>query len=65
MYTDVLGGVQLGYRTVLVLSGHTAEEDLKDYAYQPDIVANSLSDVSIDWLFRREHANGSQPVLAR
>ena len=28
METDILGGVQLGYRTVLVLSGGTSREDL-------------------------------------
>src|SRR5262249_3242765 len=38
METDILGGVQLGYRTVLVLSGGTSREDLGRYAYQPDMV---------------------------
>src|SRR5204862_1996297 len=33
MDTDVLGGVQLGYRTVLVLSGVTKREDLSRFAY--------------------------------
>ncbi|MEM7386192.1 MAG: TIGR01457 family HAD-type hydrolase [Verrucomicrobiota bacterium] len=50
MYTDVLGGVQLGYRTVLVLSGHTTREDLIHYAYRPDRVENRLADVPIDWV---------------
>ncbi|MEM1085289.1 MAG: HAD-IIA family hydrolase [Verrucomicrobiota bacterium] len=43
MYTDVLGGVQMGYTTVLVLSGHTSEEEIKEYAYRPDYVAESVA----------------------
>ena len=45
METDILGGVNMGYRTVLVLSGGTRESDLKRYAYQPDVVVNSIADL--------------------
>ena len=45
METDILGGVQMGYRTVLVLSGGTRREDLTRYAYRPDIVVDSLADL--------------------
>ncbi|QDU54656.1 TIGR01457 family HAD-type hydrolase [Aeoliella mucimassa] len=45
METDILGGVQMGYRTVLVLSGGTKREDLKNYAYQPDLVVDSVADL--------------------
>ncbi|MCE9603816.1 MAG: HAD-IIA family hydrolase [Planctomycetia bacterium] len=44
METDILGGVQLGYRTVLVLSGGTSRTDLARYAYRPDIVIESLAE---------------------
>jgi NagD protein len=44
--TDILGGVQLGYHTVLVLSGGTREEDLQRYAYRPEIVVGSLAEFS-------------------
>jgi NagD protein len=44
METDILGGVQLGYHTVLVLSGGTKKEDLARYAYRPDIVVESLAE---------------------
>src|SRR5262249_61283261 len=44
--TDILGGVQLGYHTVLVLSGGTRPEDLQRYAYRPDIVVDSLAEFS-------------------
>jgi NagD protein len=45
METDIIGGVQLGYRTVLVLSGGTRREDLLRYAYRPDIVVDSIADL--------------------
>ena len=45
METDILGGVGLGYRTILVLSGGTKTEDLKNFAYQPDMVLHSVADI--------------------
>jgi NagD protein len=44
METDILGGVQLGFHTVLVLSGGTKEEDLPRYAYRPEVVVESLGE---------------------
>jgi NagD protein len=54
METDILGGVQLGYHTVLVLSGGTRAEDLARYAYGPEVVVDSLADfagmlAATDW----------------
>jgi NagD protein len=46
METDILGGVQLGYHTVLVLSGGTASADLKRSAYQPELVVDSIADLN-------------------
>ncbi len=46
METDILGGVQLGLHTILVLSGGTQREDLNRYAYQPDLVVDSLAEVT-------------------
>jgi NagD protein len=43
MDTDILGGVQMGYRTVLVLSGSTKKEDVDRYAYRPDVVVDSIA----------------------
>ena len=47
METDILGGVQLGYRPVLVLSGVTRREDLARYAYGPDLVVESIADLPL------------------
>ena len=45
METDILGGVQLGYHTVLVLSGGTTRQCLARYAYDPEIVVESVAEL--------------------
>ncbi|MCC7421097.1 MAG: HAD family hydrolase [Planctomycetaceae bacterium] len=44
METDILGGVQMGCRTVLVLSGGTRSEHLPGYAFRPDEVLSSVAE---------------------
>ena len=51
METDILGGVQLGFRTILVLSGGTTREDIDQFAYRPDLILESLADVPVDLNF--------------
>ena len=46
METDILGGVQLGYHTILVLSGGMRREDLDRYAYRPKLVIESLAELA-------------------
>ncbi|MGI8603089.1 MAG: HAD-IIA family hydrolase [Verrucomicrobiales bacterium] len=60
METDILGGVQLGFRTILVLSGGTCREDLPKYAYPPDKVVESIAELNHQQLhreFARQQAN--------
>ncbi len=45
METDILGGVGLGYRTILVMSGGTAHADLDNFAYSPDLILDSVADI--------------------
>jgi NagD protein len=47
MDTDIQGGVQMGYKTVLVLSGITKIEELKRYAFKPDLVVNSVNEIQL------------------
>lgn len=61
METDILGGVQLGYRTVLTLSGSTRLEDLAHYAYRPDVVVESIAELA-EPRFLAESAEG--PLVA-
>jgi NagD protein len=53
METDILGGTQMGYKTVLVLSGGTQEEDLANFAYSPDHIVPSIAHVA-DLLLEKE-----------
>ncbi len=46
METDILGGVQSGLHTVLVLSGGTRRSDLNRFAYHPDVVVDSIADLA-------------------
>ncbi len=42
METDICGGVQMGYETVLTLTGSTSRDDLRRYAYRPDHVIDYI-----------------------
>jgi NagD protein len=50
METDILGGVGMGYRTVLVLSGHTTLQHLRHYAYRPDFIIRSVREMPAELL---------------
>ena len=45
METDILGGVQLGFHTVLVLTGGTRKEHVARYTYQPERVVDSIAEL--------------------
>jgi NagD protein len=45
MDTDIQGGVQMGYKTILVLSGITRKEHLTNYAFRPDIIVDSVNEI--------------------
>lgn len=55
METDILGGVQMGYQTVLVLSGGTTREGWQHFPYRPDIVVDSIAELC-QLIERREAA---------
>lgn len=50
MSTDIIGGIQLGYHSILVLSGGTKRTCLENYAFTPDTVVESLADLNIEIL---------------
>ena len=51
LYTDIALGQSSGIATILVLSGETRAEDLKESPFQPDYVFPNLGGVA-DWLER-------------
>lgn len=48
MDTDILGGIQLGYTTILTLSGVSKREHLIDYAFKPDMIVNDVSEINLE-----------------
>jgi NagD protein len=48
MDTDILGGIQLGYTTILTLSGVSKRETLADFAFKPDLVINSVAELDME-----------------
>jgi len=66
METDILGGAQLGFKTILVLSGGTRHQDLDRYAYQPDMIVDSIADLDHSQLIRAftQHGSPTGPYLA-
>ena len=49
MATDIIGGVEAGMETVLVLSGVTSASQVARFAYQPTHVVDSVADLPIGW----------------
>jgi NagD protein len=47
MATDILGGIQLGYTTILTLTGVTKKSVIEDYPFKPDLIVNSVNDLDI------------------
>ena len=47
MDTDIQGGVQMGYHTILVLSGISKNDQLRAYAFKPDLIVNSVENIQL------------------
>ena len=47
MGTDIQGGIQMGYKAILVLSGVSVKDDLKDYPFRPDLVVDKVADLTL------------------
>jgi NagD protein len=45
MDTDIVGGMEAGMKTCLVLSGVSKTEDIDDFPYRPDYVFDSVADI--------------------
>ncbi len=48
MDTDIVGGLEAGMKTALVLSGVSRKEDLPKFPYKPDYIFDSVADIVIE-----------------
>jgi NagD protein len=46
METDIIGGIYMGFKTILVLSGIADEDQLIKYGYRPNLVVRSVSEIA-------------------
>lgn len=53
MDTDIMGGLESGMTTCLVLSGVTSKETMNQFPYQPDYVFNNLGEINPDAILSR------------
>ncbi|WDE97496.1 HAD-IIA family hydrolase [Lentisphaera profundi] len=47
MDNDIYGGIQLGYYSIMVMSGRASAEEMKNYSFMPDKVIGSLGELSV------------------
>ncbi len=47
MHTDIIGGIESGMETVLVLSGVTAMDEIDRYPYRPSHIVDSVASLKI------------------
>ncbi len=47
METNLLGGLQLGFHTVLVLTGGIQKEALCLYPYRPEKIVDSIAELQV------------------
>lgn len=48
METDILGGVNMGFKTILTLSGVTKKEDLANFAYGPHRIVETVAELTAE-----------------
>lgn len=48
MDTDIIGGLEAGMKTCLVLSGVSTAETLKEYPYKPDYIVNNVGELDVE-----------------
>ncbi len=48
MTTDIIGGIQMGYKTILSLAGVTKANEVNKYAYTPHMIIENLSHFNVD-----------------
>ena len=47
MDTDILGGIQMGYHTILTMTGVSKKSQLNNYAFDPNQVVECANDLDL------------------
>jgi NagD protein len=50
MDTDIVGGMEVGMKTALVLSGVSSRESLREFPYRPSYIFNNVGEIDINQL---------------
>jgi NagD protein len=45
METDIKGGIYMGFKTILVLSGIADKDDMNNYAFKPNMIVKSVNEI--------------------
>jgi len=62
MDTDIIGGIQNGMQTILVLTGVTQREEILRFPYQPTFVYESVADIPLgEIVLKRLHQKSKRP----
>ena len=64
METDIQGGVQMGYKTILVpAQGIANKEELSNYAFKPDVITGSVDKIGfpLKWLVEFDSRKSLSP----
>ena len=64
MDTDIIGGIEAGMQTVLVLSGVTDRRDVARFSYQPSRVVESVAELEPSPVVAEAVARASQSSVA-
>lgn len=67
MDTDVIGGLEAGLTTVLVLSGRTRADDIGRYAWRPDYIRKSVAEIepgNLEHIFQEATPRKRAPASA-
>jgi NagD protein len=55
MDTDIVGGLESGMTTCLVLSGVTTRKVMNQFPYQPDYVFNNLGEIDPETILSKRN----------
>jgi len=55
METDIKGGIYMGFKTILVLSGIADKENLNAYAYKPNLIVDSVDQIKFPLVWWKGH----------